>query len=322
MKGLPVRDPLEVSFWRRVIRFNHWMKSVWIPSFGDWWAGLDIWAPRGARFLGDVTGPSVYSAPGDVWWRVSRTVLATFLFVVFIWRLYDTQRDKTSRGFSSIFGDELPLDLPGSIDSTTLQHLSPPERDAVGPRGRALPITSGLFCNRLRRRARWVRALEVVLGGRNGLVGKFVRGRWIPDLPTSCRPTSYAYLTGSLKNGVRCLGGGTVRGEVRSSDGETKEPRSVVYLVLDDGDNVQLCAPELLARLRLYALFRERDEQLVGALRTRANRWCKDLNLDPRWSDLLVGPTIGFAMSPSTHEELATRNVVQAMGTTSVITGL
>lgn len=234
------------------------------------------------------------------------TLIYATIFSAFVGRLYVTGRDPNVRWtlFADSLGDGLLDLLPFPLPF--LDQLRGPSGDGLQPGGRFLPVTSAVSVQRLRRRARWVRALEGALGGRHGVVGRFVRGRWTPDLPSDTTATANAYLSGTIPNGVRCLGGGTFKGN------EEAEP--VVYLVLDDGEDVQLCVPELLGRLRLYSLFRKRDDVLLGALRTRAVEWCRNRGLASWVSDLMVGPTVGFAMQPSTHEEVASSRVHRAMG--------
>lgn len=173
-------------------------------------------------------------------------------------------------------------------------------------RGGQTPSTAGLTWTRLRRRARWVRALETVMGGRNGNVGSFLAGWWTPDLPGYDGYDVLNYVLGSVENGVRCLGGGIEKVEEgREADG--------VYLIIDSGhDEVEVLFPQLLAKLRQYALYRERDVQLLGSLRTRAGEWCRAVGLANHVSDLAIASATSMAMIPSTHERLASARVERA----------
>jgi len=171
--------------------------------------------------------------------------------------------------------------------------------------GDYVPITSSLAQGRLRRRARWVRVLESALGGRRGVVATFLRGRWTPDLPSQDRDPIVNYVLGSVQSDVRVLGGGLVTGKVGD------ETKPVVYLVVDTPEQgPALFVPEMVGRLRQYSLYRQRDQQLLGALRTRAVEWCRDLDLGPVVSDLFVCDSVAWAYAVSTHEDLASHRVL------------
>jgi hypothetical protein len=169
-------------------------------------------------------------------------------------------------------------------------------------------ITSALQCERLRPRARWVRVLETALGGRRGIVAAYVRGRWTPDLPSSSASDLRNYTICGMPGGVRCLGGGVIK----SCD---SVPKEFVYLIIDDSSSVEVVFPDLLGILRQYAVFRHRDEQLLGSLRSRAIKWCKESNLANWHADLAVTGTVSMAMHPSTHEGPASRRVARAIRT-------
>jgi hypothetical protein len=159
--------------------------------------------------------------------------------------------------------------------------------------------SSALLAQRLRPRARWVRAVEYALGGRHGVVANVLRGRWQPDLPSPARSDVQNYLLGTLGTGVRILGGGYVRG----GSLQQAETSDRVYFIVDDGEKAELVFPALLGKLRIYALGRERNGQLFGALRTRAQSWCKGVMGDAHHiSDLAVASAVALAMNPSEHE--------------------
>lgn len=177
------------------------------------------------------------------------------------------------------------------------------------PGGTARP--SGVVYGRLRSRARWVRALEGFLGGRKGVVATLVKGRWVPDLPGRERGDVQNYILGSIHGGAKFLGGGTVAVRKDEEDGDTRKVSEVplqdrVYFIVDTGDEEPaLVFPELLGKLRTYALFRERDSTLLGALRTRAQQWCRARRFDAYIMDLAVASASSMAMMPSTHEQVA-----------------
>jgi len=157
---------------------------------------------------------------------------------------------------------------------------------------------------RLRRRARWVRAAEAVLGGGGGRVGRFLRGRWTPDLPTADQPSVQRYLIDCVQDGARILGGGSTK----STDGEKQE----VFFLVETKRGLYPVYPELLGRLRNYSLFRDRDAALLGGLRTRAVEWCRARQL-PGWAaDCAVAGTVplAFEYGPA---EISARNSVAAV---------
>jgi hypothetical protein len=78
-----------------------------------------------------------------------------------------------------------------------------------------------------------------------------------------------------------------------------------VYLVVETREGLSVVLPELLGKLRQYAFGRKRDDQLLGAMRTRAVEWCKAEHLNGWQSDIAVTGTVGLGMLPSTQETLA-----------------
>jgi len=136
---------------------------------------------------------------------------------------------------------------------------------------RQVPITAHL-CARPRRRAVWVRRLESVLGVAPGMVGRFVRGRWTPDLPAPEFSGPVNLVLSHFEEGVKILGGGSVLARRRGDD----EPSREAYVVVEFSDGSRdVVFPELFSMLSSYALLRERNAVLVSALRLRALEWCK-----------------------------------------------
>ncbi|AJA41111.1 hypothetical protein [Magnaporthe oryzae RNA virus] len=175
------------------------------------------------------------------------------------------------------------------------RRFATPETDRSGCG--AIAPSSAVGITRRRRRARWVRALQDMLGGPDGCVGRLFRGRWTPDLPSSKRTDVQNYLLASIENGVKILGGGSekVAPDRPSLDG--------LYFVVETSErSVELVFPALLGRLRQYALWRERDDTLLGALRTRAVDWCRAVALRPHVADLAVASCVSIAFEPSLHE--------------------
>jgi len=269
-----------------------------VTSWGVVGSSLNGWeweAPRAMRHARDFVGPHVYDLHHARWQLAWHGLLATaILFSVL--------------GLVAVLVYVPPGDL--GLWHTTSRDLPGSRRQPLtGPAGvhdpwvlracgRVTPVTS-VMISRLRRRARWVRVAEAVLGTRYGTVGTFCRGRWTPDLPSQTCPREVAYLLGTIPDGARCLGGGTIDGR----PDQTGQRSCNLYVVLDVRGTTSVVFPELLAKLRLYALCRARDVTLLGALRTRAVEWCKAESLDSVSSDLAVTGALGLAMIPSTLEQ-------------------
>jgi len=151
---------------------------------------------------------------------------------------------------------------------------------------------------RLRPRARWVRVLDGLFGGRVGFVGKLLRGRWVPDLPTGGRSPVANALLSNLKDGARLLGGGVVQ----RKPGEDGTGHVYYVLELPSGETVTVF-PELLSRLQAYSCFRRREMALVPALRARGVDWCRSSGL-PVWAwPLAVPSSVALSMQVTSEEE-------------------
>lgn len=299
VRWLPLGQGVVCTFARALV-------AAFQVPYGDW----ELGAPRSVRHPRDFRGPSVYRALQTRWWVAACLLwLATCCVVAVLWRSF-TVFVNTPTGESNRLWEDLPRDLPGSLELVGRLTRNPVYGE-VWPRGRVVPVTSAVAMQRLRRRARWVRAMEAVLGGRDSVVGQFVRGRWVPDLPTADKPPSVNYVLASIPSGARCLGGGITTGK---ASGDEPAPRHL-FLVLDVGGECQVVYPDLLGKLRLYSMFRHRDELLLGALRTRAVEWCKGEGISPWESDLAVAGAVAIAMIPSTQETAAQSLVTRAIGT-------
>jgi len=213
-----------------------------------------------------------------------------------------------------LIGPLLLEDLPCSEDPPRKQHCGVPcvahdsgmlfgqSTDRMEMEGEAcLSVSSGAFAlGRLRPRARWVRALEAVLGEGCGSVGRLVRGRWLPDLPSTRRSPVANSLLVSLKGGAKLLGGGVVQ----NHEAGASITNQVWYMLeLPEGEQV-VVFPDLLARLHAYCLFRGRETALLSALRARARDWCKrEL---PSWVwPFAMPPAIFLAWQGTTMEDQA-----------------
>ncbi|UOK20178.1 hypothetical protein [Diplodia seriata ambiguivirus 1] len=163
----------------------------------------------------------------------------------------------------------------------------------------------GLQTARLRRRARWVRSLEQYLGSRPGVVGRLVRGRWTPDLPSSDLSPCTSGLLNLLDCEVKLLGGGVVP----STNPAINEP----FLVVQTAEGREVIAPNLLGRLTRGTLGRERTDVLMAQLRSRAVEWCKSQDVVEWAQPLLVPPAVARAMVP-TAPEVAALSAMRAAG--------
>jgi len=303
--------PLVESFAPRVglsdlPTFPGWL--VWLTDSARFdFSGFSLAAPREVRHSRDFKGPADFVALQERFeTRLLLWLLLAFFLVYVPLRLGYVHVKSSSDRWS------LWVDLPDQLAPGPALRF---DREVnanfvgVGPGGGVgyQTITSAVVAQRLRRRARWVRALEGVLGGRRGVVATYLRGRWTPDLPSEARSDVSNYCLATIPDGARCLGGGIIYGE-----GANPEPN--VYLVLDIGGDAEVIFPDLLGKLRQYALFRKRDELLLGTLRTRALEWCKAQRFRSWVSDLAVAAAVGLAMTPSAHEQLASARVARACG--------
>lgn len=154
----------------------------------------------------------------------------------------------------------------------------------------------GLTPSRCRSRARWVRVLEDYLGGRPGIVGQLVKGRWEPDLPLSSRPLSANSLLALLDCDAKLLGGGVL---------PTGYAEHEVFLVVETATGRHTVAPRLFARLAQYACFRPRTQELLAGMRSRANEWFKEKTVAPEAAALVLPSTVELAFSQTAPERLS-----------------
>jgi len=147
---------------------------------------------------------------------------------------------------------------------------------------------------RLRPHGRFTRALECVLGEAPGFVGRFLRGQWTPDLPSSDLSHGANLVLTLREDGVRILGGGFVH---------TDKPKDGVYLVceLPDG-SIEVVFPEIVGKLAAYAVFRDRDATLLSALRLRALEWAKVAGLGGPETLTCVLSSLRFVWRPCARE--------------------
>lgn len=166
-------------------------------------------------------------------------------------------------------------------------------------------ITSGGFTPaRLRRRARWVSSLQDYLGGRDGCVGRLVKGRWLPDLPETGRPASVNAVLATLDGGAKLLGGGAVR----TTDPAICEP----FLVVQMEHGREIIVPNLLGSLCRHTFGRERDAALLATLRSRAIEWCKDKKVCSFEQPLLIPGHVALALRSTAPERFAQESLAAA----------
>jgi len=179
-----------------------------------------------------------------------------------------------------------------------------PEADLAGNQfAQAAGITfasvtaGGLTPARCRRRSRWVRSLQEYLGGRDGAVGELIRGRWIPDLPSSDRPLAVNTVLALLDGDTKVLGGGLLR----CDDPEANEP----FIICQRDSGREVIVPNLLGRLCRNTFGRERDSSLLAQLRSRAVEWCVSHKVVESVIPLIVPGHVALALRETAPERLA-----------------
>lgn len=244
------------------------------------------------------------------WWVVDVCLLAGIFYLAWYF-LYPAP----SPAFLPL--ESLPLRLENDPDLQFMQDVPLENGDAVVFSTRRmvvegevpLSISAGFKTARLRRRARWVRVLERILGGRcGGAVGAFVRGRWIPDLPAAQRSSQLNVLLSTIPDGAKVHGGGLVEnpesvapmGDNDAISASRFKSQLWYLLELSDG-TLHVVFPDLVCRLGSYSLFRERDQSLLDALRARARDWCKRELPSWAWS-YAMPPAVLFAWRGTTVE--------------------
>jgi hypothetical protein len=152
--------------------------------------------------------------------------------------------------------------------------------------------------------------MEAALGPVPVTVGELIRGRWLPDLPSSEFSAGLNLVLAQRADGVRIHGGGSVLG--REKDDGTGRREKVPYFVceLRDG-SLETVFPDLLSSLSAYAFMRKRDATLLLALRSRAVEWSKRAGIDQPSSLVAVSFTTRWAWSISDAELRARAEMVE-----------
>jgi len=167
----------------------------------------------------------------------------------------------------------------------------------------------GLTPARLRARARWACRLQEYLGGRPGVIGRLVKGRWEPDLPSPGRPLAVNALLATLGGGAKLLGGGVLP----SSDVGVHEP----FVVVQTERGREVLVPSLYGRLTRYACFRPRDLDLLLGLKSRAQEWFREARLPECLAAVVLMPSVARAFAVSGPEASALDVLAEAGFVTS-----
>jgi len=158
-----------------------------------------------------------------------------------------------------------------------------------------------VHATRPRRRALWVRRLEMYLGGELGCVGRFLRGQWKPTRPAFGDDVALNLLLVHFRHGAKCLGGGTVQ---TLGDEEVNKAQTYVVIELADGSR-HVVFLDLFFTLASYAFLRERSAVLVSSLKTRALEWCKKVGLSKVHTWIAVSNAVHLAWQISPRERYA-----------------
>jgi len=165
----------------------------------------------------------------------------------------------------------------------------------------------GLTTSRLRRRARWVRHVEQYLGGRPGVVGKLMKGRWTPDLPDHGRTPSANVILGMIDADVKLLGAGALPTNLSAGDKPGKKigPALKVFFVVEFVGCRRIVVPDLYSSLASYACFRPRNEDLLGGLRSRTREWLRENCVHELVHATVLPDAVELAFSQTAPERLA-----------------
>lgn len=159
---------------------------------------------------------------------------------------------------------------------------------------------------RLRRRSRWVCSLQALLGGDFGLAGKYVSGRWRPDLPADAAAPVVNFMAALLDDGAEILGGGSL-------PGDENVPR-VPYLHVRLVDGVSHTVfPELVATLSNKALLMARTPALAALLRLKALEWRREQRIPHHRFAFGLAGSLAMAVRCSSWEKSLRTELSQAL---------
>jgi hypothetical protein len=197
--------------------------------------------------------------------------------------------------------NQSPLEIGGNAHPETDQVSLEEAVRAIGER-------------RLRRRGKWVNLLSETLGLRTGTLGKFLHGRWTPDLPKQgSKLSSFMAL---FPNGVRLSCHGEIevsRGSDVGVAGDSGATTVLPFAGFDFPDGEVLAVPELVCKLMAYSVFRKRDGSLLSALRYRALEWFRENRVSPIDTARLMAGSVALGFMISVQEESA-RQILSSDG--------
>lgn len=268
-----------------------WSLLVWFSgtSVGIWgcWVpfGIYVWVSF-SLWLGSIVGVLC-----KVVWLVGiRNTIPGWLLEVLL-----AYAQRGSRALPPVLGVE---DAEGTREAQPGEALWYGRSIAQGNNLRHASVAAGgLTPARIRRRARWVNSLQKYLGGRPGVIGKLIRGRWEPDLPSSERTDVANVLLSLVDSELKLLGGGAVPVKGNKGDG--------VYFVVETPEGREVVFPHLLGRLSRFSALRCRDSTLWTGLRTRAQEWVKSAGIREDIAALVLPTHVARSFLHSTTERLA-----------------
>jgi hypothetical protein len=171
-----------------------------------------------------------------------------------------------------------------------------------------LSASGALSCvPRLRARGIATNGLQSLLEGPTGSVGRFLRGRWTPDLPSQNRSPILNALLATSSQEMKLLGVGAIRTNALPG------PQRVVYVVVETPQGRELVFPALLGRLQQYSLLRERSPELLRGLKARAIEWMKEQEV-PAWVAPLAVPGAVARACLETTTETGAKSLLDAAG--------
>jgi len=161
-----------------------------------------------------------------------------------------------------------------------------------------------------------------------------LRGTWEPDLVSRHQSPTVNALLALSKDGLKVLGGGLLP-TTTINDSDLAEPGSeehhtalrkeaatgldnLIYLVVDAPEGRRVLVPTLLGGLAQYSVFRDRDADLLAALKTRAREWFRENEVDPLVGALLLPDNVSFAFLES-GPEVAAKDMLIATGHESAL---
>jgi hypothetical protein len=229
-----------------------------------------------------------------------------------IWRIFRTLPMFWSLIKSSFFALLCLADVPNRrlnrMDVDLGDHIQGLlEREVQGEPGvRNVQVATPLRGLRLRKRGRWTCAFRAFLGTQDEVsVGDVIRGRWTPDLSKNAASMSASvYLAELIASGrAHVVAGGVARKvPTRVPDGE---PTHTTWTVVAIGGRTLYVSMEVLYRLSMYTVFRERNRDTLIGAKARAKDIAKELAIADDDMSLMLPGTVALAMMLQRHEREA-----------------